>query len=354
MVGDRLYYAAKYRRWNNYWTLKTDIDFSEPDKEERLPITKNSNVQNRDPLNQLIFYGPKEDKPSSYDGPDYDPELVCSAPNMYVAGNYVYTSVVLDSQVYITRETTDLDGWHYKKELTPSTSGRKWRIYPQVDGDKDYDIAMGRIVGEDASIFTMSASRSVTYNNLIDDSIKDRACVFGNFETPKEENAELLRNNNYHVDLIQPGDGFDTLEYSIYTHWNHGSPFLLAPFVQKESEEDRPTSPAFITTGGCRQGNTVIVKDYQDRESTYSDYAAVKLARVGAIGYHAFSKFADKNFTFGRLVFLQGIFDGATLGEAHLRSINATQTEYGDRPKQIEPMMFYGDPALKIHIPNQN
>jgi len=223
--------------------------------------------------------------------------------------------------------------------------------YAQVDSDKDYDIAMGRIVGEDASIFTMAASRSVTYDDLLDDSWKNRACVFGKFEDPKNEQKKMLKDNNYDVDLIEPGDGFDTLKYSIFSHWNHGSPFLLAPFVYKETESDHPTSPGFITTGGCRQGNSVIVKPYQDRLSTYSDYAAVKLARVGAIGYHAFSKFASNKFTLGRLEFLQAIFDGATLGEAHLRSINATQDEYGDAPKQIEPMMFYGDPGLKIYIP---
>ena len=243
----------------------------------------------------------------------------------------------------IVHEEADMKAWTYHTD----------QPYAQVDSDKDYDIAMGRIVGEDASIFTMAASRSVTYDDLLDDSWKNRACVFGKFEDPKEEQRKMLEDNNYDVDLIEPGDGFDTLKYSIYSHWNHGSPFLLAPFVYKETEKDHPTSPGFITTGGCRQGNTVIVKRYKDRLrlSTYSDYAAVKLARVGAIGYHAFSKFASKKFTLGRLEFLQGIFDGATLGEAHLRSINATQDAYGDKPKQIEPMMFYGDPGLKIYIP---
>ena len=49
--------------------------------------------------------------------------------------------------------------------------------------------------------------------------------------------------------------------------------------------------------------------------------------------------------------FLKGIFDGKTLGESHLGSINAAQNEFGAR--EVEPMMFYGDPALKIHVPSR-
>jgi hypothetical protein len=224
------------------------------------------------------------------------------------------------------------------------------QYYSDVDDDPLYDIAMGRIVGEDVSIFTMAASRAITYPHLLDDSWKDRAVLYGNFLDDSTKHKELLLSYGYDADPVQDYRIVDPTQYGFFVHDDHGWPFGHGTL------STGPMAPGFVTTGGCSFGNIIdmiYVGEFQ-RISEYKDFAAVTLARTGAIGYHAFSRNATGFFSFGRDVFINAILsDKVTMGEAQLRSVNATTLNHSSNSMEISGIMFYGDPGLKIHLPQR-
>lgn len=88
------------------------------------------------------------------------------------------------------------------------------------------------------------------------------------------------------------------------------------------------------------------------RISEYKDFGAVRLARTGAIGFNAFSKNATANFDFVRDIYLNAVlYEDATLGEAHLKSVNEAITRFSLGSENVTAPMSYGDPALRIHVP---
>ena len=228
-------------------------------------------------------------------------------------------------------------------------------IYSDVDDDKMYDIALGRIVGENASYFTLNATRSITYNDLLDSSWKNGAVTYGEFLNGMQAHKYLLENRGFSVDYFPHtnnlSDGVDKTKYSIYVHEGHGWPYGISPQCLG------PTSPAFSTTSGCSFGS---IQHFFDPGREYKDFTAVQLARVGGVGFHAFGQNAGNNWNLQRECFLNAIlYQNATLGEAYLYSQNAGQLMYygvdeggnywGDYDR-LSPM-FYGDPALKIYMP---
>lgn len=236
----------------------------------------------------------------------------------------------------------DTDG----KEVTHFTD----QFYSDVDDDPLYDIAMGRIVGEDVSIFTMAASRAITYPHLLDDSWKDRAVLYGNFMDDSTKHKELLLSYGYDADPVGDYKIVDPTQYGFFVHDDHGWPFGHGTL------STGPMAPGFVTTGGCSFGNIIdmiYVGEFQ-RISEYKDFAAVTLAKTGAVGYHAFSRNATGFFGFGRDVFINAILnDKVTMGEAQLRSVNATTLNHSSSSMEISGIMFYGDPGLKIHLPER-
>ena len=220
------------------------------------------------------------------------------------------------------------------------------QCYGDVDEDLTYDIAMGRFVGENASIFTLAASRAVTYEHLLDDSWKNRAVAYGNFEENSTMHQQMLSNAGFSADRIPRWQDIDRTQYSIGVHDDHGWPFGFEPFTSG------PIPPVFASTGGCSMGNIIDMIPLDGSLSEYKDFGAVQLARTGAVGFHAFSKNATANFDFVRDKYLNAIlYDGATLGEAHLHSINAASTKFQEGSENIRAPMSYGDPALRIHVP---
>ncbi|MCU0663528.1 MAG: hypothetical protein MUC50_14520 [Myxococcota bacterium] len=219
--------------------------------------------------------------------------------------------------------------------------------YVDVDEDPLYDIAEGRFVGENASIFTLAASRAITYDDLLDDSWMNRVVAYGHFETDSAVRVRMFGNCGFKVDRIPRWEDIDRAQYSIGVHEDHGWPFGFEPFTAG------PTPPVFASTSGCSMGNIIDMIPLEGRLSEYKDFGAVKLARTGAIGFHALAKNATSNFTLNRDVLMNAVLlDGATLGEAHLRDINAAAIRHGAASDENRTAsMLYGDPALRIHVP---
>lgn len=220
------------------------------------------------------------------------------------------------------------------------------QFYVNVDNDPLYDIAEGRFVGENASIFTLAASRAITYDDLLDEPWMSRAVAYGNFNTDSAMHERMFGNCGFDVDRIPRWEDIDRTQYSIGVHDDHGWPFGFEPFTSG------PIPPVFASTGGCSMGNIIDMIPLNGSLSEYKDFGAVQLSRTGAIGFHAFSKNATGFFTLNRDVFMNSILhDGATLGEAHLTDINAAAIRHGENSENLTAPMLYGDPALRIHVP---
>jgi hypothetical protein len=110
VVGDHIYYSLKYIGQEIYLTGKSTTGFTDFEY-----------VQRTSPTPQA-------------------PGSVPSVPNMYISGGYVYMGYVMDNQVHTARNRLDQSGWESVQQ-TDST-GRKWRTYPQADGDRVYYVYM--------------------------------------------------------------------------------------------------------------------------------------------------------------------------------------------------------------------
>ena len=221
------------------------------------------------------------------------------------------------------------------------------QIYSDVDSDPMFDIAIGRIVGENASIFTLSATRAATYRDLLDSSWMNRAVAFGHFNTSREHRRKELENRGFSVDSIAKYQDVDRSKYNFYQHEDHGWQFGFEPATSG------PTPPIVINTGGCSFGNiTNLWNPYAGTIMEYKDFAAVQLARTGSVGFYSYGINAPDTFTFGRMSFQNALFyQDATLGEAYLYAQNSGKMLYNENSKDLLVPMFYGDPALKIYLP---
>jgi hypothetical protein len=219
------------------------------------------------------------------------------------------------------------------------------QFYIEVDNDSLYDIAEGRFVGENASIFTLAASRAITYEDLLDGDWKNRMVAFGGFVQESKLHERMFNNVGFNTVRIPNWNDFDRTQYSVAVHDDHGWPFGFEPFTSG------PVPPVFAATDGCSMGN-IIDTIYGDQIKESKEFGAVQLARTGAIGFHAFSKNATADFALIRDVFLNALlYQNATLGEAQLDSINAACIRYPTDSENRTAPMFYGDPALRIYVP---
>lgn len=233
----------------------------------------------------------------------------------------------------------DTDG----KEVTHFTD----QFYLTAANGPYYDIAEGRFVGENASIFTLAASRAITYRDLLDDSWKNRMIAYGCFERDSKMHQQMFSNVGFDTVRNPKWENVDRAHYSVAVHDEHGWPFGFGPFT------NGPSSPVFASTGGCSMGNIIDMIPLNGRISEYKDFGAVQLARTGAVGFNAFAKNATFDFELIRDVFLNAVlYQNATLGEAQLDSINAACIRNPANSENLTAPMFYGDPALRIYVPN--
>jgi hypothetical protein len=139
------------------------------------------------------------------------------------------------------------------------------------------------------------------------------------------------------------------VEFSYVSHHDHGYHTYIAQQISG-TDTPVPTSPAVVETCGCQQGNiSYFNAEYYD----FSYFGAVKLARMGVVGFYGASKNAGGSTASMRADYVYNalLYENATLGEAQRDSLNAVMlftkpdSEYVWRPQ------FYGDPALNPYDP---
>jgi len=218
--------------------------------------------------------------------------------------------------------------------------------FSDVDDDPFYEIAMGRIVGEDVTHVTLNATRCLTYNDVVDiPRTKKMAHMCPEeFATRLYDAPRQFENCGFDVDDWYTIPTQDRTIYGVFIQDEHGWPYGIAPPTRG------PIAPSLVEAGGC---NIAAIDEYSTTHN-WDDTNAVVLARQGAICLNAWVRGTGASKNWARDNFYKAIlYDGATLGEAHLHALNtmAAEDENWDDNYDLTANMFYGDPAVTLYVP---
>jgi len=252
------------------------------------------------------------------------------------------------------------------KEDTDMTSDLP---YANADDDLFSEIAVGRIIAENATFATLHASRCVTYNSLLDNAWSSRAgqarwenSMSGNFE-----NVGLDASAFHDVDnlkWIEPPSDKNKNKGKREQSFNQDSPLTRVAFMTHMAHSwwkdigqtyDMNSSvllaPTVIESGGCLTCNL----DYEPGLRSVIS----RMFRNGAVSFSGQTRPGIAQQEQQRLEFWNAIFAGQTLGEAHRRAQNSKtslvletgQTHDGPDHYQLHIRSLFGDPAFKPHLP---
>jgi len=217
--------------------------------------------------------------------------------------------------------------------------------FADVDDDPLYEIAIGRVVGENVTYVTLNATRCLTYDDLYlpwADSMAHMCpeeFAINLYNTPRQ-----FENCGFDVDDWYTIPAQDRTIYGVFIQNEHGWPYGIEP------PTFGPIAPSLVEAGGC---NIAAIDEYSETHDWY-DTNAVVLARRGAICLNAWVRGTGASKDWTRDNFYKAIlYDGATLGEAHLHALNtmAAEDENWDHEYDLTGNMFYGDPAVTLYTP---
>jgi len=229
--------------------------------------------------------------------------------------------------------------------------------YARERDNKFADIAVGRVVAENASEATIYASRVLTYNQLRDNRWGNQACEAcweNTFQKPFENvgfKAGYLHDRtklNGKTDFTEdsPLAHCALLSHTEHSWWREiGSTFTW--------NADTLMAPTVVESGGC--STTTI-----DQEADYHCVTA-RLFRNGAASFVGSARNSAAQEELQREAFWACVLDGETVGEAHLQSINIAETtildkgedEHGVYQYQLNVRTLMGDPAFRPHLPQR-
>ena len=220
--------------------------------------------------------------------------------------------------------------------------------FADVDSDPLYDIATGRIVGEDVTCVTLNASRSLTYDDLQYRPASNHVfhqCT-EEFEDSLYRHMHQLENCGFIVDEWSEMADYDYKMYGIFSQEEHGWPFGIA---RAEFLANSPWTVCLVEGTGCNMTSL----DKYDAVRDWDDTNAIVLAREGAICFHAWVRGTGSGKAVSRGAFFKAVLEGASMGEAHLYSLNimAAKHENSIRSYDLTANIIYGDPAVTLYRP---
>ncbi len=239
--------------------------------------------------------------------------------------------------------------------------------YGNADNDLFSEIAVGRIIGESATFATLHASRTVTYDALLDPAWSSRAgqarwetTMSGSFENigldasayhdekqlawaePPSAGKKGKKAGSFSQDSPLTNVAF--LTHTAHSWWKDlgqtydmNSSTLLAPSV--------------IESGGC----LTCKLDY---EPGFHSVVA-RMLRNGAISFTGQTREGIAEQEQERAIFWNSVLTGASIGEAHRRALNSMaaivletgQLRGGPQHYQLHIRSLFGDPAFVPHLP---
>ena len=240
--------------------------------------------------------------------------------------------------------------------------------FANADADRFAEVALGRVIAENATFAALYASRVITYEQLLRPSwcrMAGQARWENTYATLFENVGFVVAPHHDRDDLkwIQKptpkskgkrAKGFDQssplTRVAVLTHMAHSWWHDLGQTYDWES--DVLLAPTFVESGGCL--TTAL-----DRQPDFRSVVA-RLLRNGAVGYvgNALPGIAYQEQQ--RLEFWNGVLAGDTIGQAHRRATNSAvalvletgQLDRGPNHYQLYIRGLFGDPAFALHLPS--
>jgi len=226
-------------------------------------------------------------------------------------------------------------------------------LFGNVDDDLFIEIAVGRVFGENLCCITLLASRSLTYNALVNnpDTWAKRCMWTGEFWNQMHVMPRLLENTGFYPAVINSFmPGYDKSLLNVVIQDDHGGPGGIGGGWNTDLET--LLAPCIVEAGGCDSAGI--------DETTLDQTLSGQLLKKGSIAYIGTQRGTPGDKRIYRLVMWNAVLEGATLGQAHRRGLNAMWMAYLD---EFQPPVYmhyclhsealYGDPALKIYVPSE-
>ena len=241
--------------------------------------------------------------------------------------------------------------------------------YANADADPFAEVAVGRLIAENASFATLYASRVITYPLLVDATWQNNIAQarWENTYWPLFENVGFTRQFRHDVGdlkwLVKPAGKvkgkrareFD--EHSPFTRvagFTHMAHSYWKDLGQTYSWDSTVLlAPTLVESGGC-------LTCALDRDAGFRSVIA-RLFRNGAVGFVGNSRPGTANQEQQRMEFWNAVLAGETIGRAHRRAQNSmmltvldtNQLTQGGNRYTLHIRTLFGDPAFAMHVPSR-
>jgi len=246
--------------------------------------------------------------------------------------------------------------------------------YTNVDADLFAEIAVARLIAEDASLATLYASRVITYEQLLDPSWQRNVgeARWENTYTKLFENVGFRKSFRHDrsdlkwiVKPVKPANGAKGTRGKRANEFDQDSPFTRTAAMTHMAhswwkdlgqtfswDSTALLAPVVVESGGCL---TAVLDRQTDCRSVIA-----RLFRNGAVSFVGNSRPGIAYQEQLRLEFWNGVLAGKTIGQAHRMALNSTvvtmletgRSTSGPDHYQLHIRTLFGDPAFKMHIPS--
>ena len=240
--------------------------------------------------------------------------------------------------------------------------------YGNADDDLFTEIAVGRIIGENATFATLHASRVVTYESLADPSWSGKAgqARWENTMIQHFENVGLEASACHDVnDLAWVESPSEGKKGKRAKSFSQDSPLSRVAFLTHMAhswwhdlgetyDQDSTTllAPVVVESGGC----LTAALDYEPGFRSVIS----RLLRNGAVCFVGQTRPGIAHQEQQRAQFWNSLLAGGTIGEAHLAAQNSMthtvletgQTKGGPDHYQLHIRSLFGDPAFAPQLPS--
>ncbi|MCK6448327.1 MAG: C25 family cysteine peptidase [Planctomycetes bacterium] len=217
--------------------------------------------------------------------------------------------------------------------------------YANVDDDPFVELALGRVIAEDAASATLLAARSLAYDELVEPTWSGRVAI----AEWERQAASVFARAGFDARLVEPAGaalqtGSPFAEIAALVHASHSSWLGLGSTYAADSTT--LLAPCVVETGGCSAAS--LDQDPEGRS------VAARLLRNGAVGFVGNTRRAVAQYELYRSELWNALLGGATLGRAHRRALNCMVAALLDRDDgeqglyryELHAAALYGDPAL--------
>ncbi len=219
--------------------------------------------------------------------------------------------------------------------------------YSQTDDDLFPDLAIGRIVANNVMEGTLFVSRTSTYDSLLDGIWEESFAEVGSWS--KEIVAPMLRNYGFSdpVDLVNKNlSNYPEIESSVIVHYGHSNEVYMGDAFGTGSTN--VLAPNVVMSRGCSVAGI-------DKNSSHRSIVK-HLFKLGSVGFVGAPRNATTIGTQIQLAFFNKILEGEPLGKAYQHGVKSLTLTWmianqNSAKRERSNMMFLGDPALVIHIP---